>query len=394
MRTPTDAVETDWAPLSGLRGQAESRLGPLLDDAIALLRVESPSSDLAAVATSADAVAALLEERLGAAPERIVVDGVSHLRLCFGGPTKVLILAHHDTVWPHGTLSSLPARVSDGVLRGPGSVDMKTGIAMAVHALRILRDQGRSLDGVTVLVTGDEEVGSTASRALIEETAAGAAAVLVLEAGGDDGQLKTERKGVSMYRITAHGLASHAGLAPDAGVNAVVGLADVVLKLAALHGTEPGLTVVPTVIQGGTTTNTVPAEGWVDVDVRATTSASQLRCDAAIRALTAEVPGVVLDVDGGVNREPLEAAASAELFARARRLAAAHGLGVVEPLAVGGGSDGNFTAALGVPTLDGLGAWGGGAHADGEHAVVAGLAPRMALLAALIDEVLSEGRTP
>ncbi|MDQ4215780.1 M20/M25/M40 family metallo-hydrolase [Microbacterium sp. ASV81] len=377
--------------LADLVRLAEERVDAVTADAIALMRIESPSADHAAVAVSADAVAAYLADVLGAEPERITIDGVSHVRLRFGsGPTRVVLLAHHDTVWPHGTLDRLPARVVDGALRGPGSVDMKTGLVLGVHALRILREHGVDLDGTTLLVTGDEELGSPSSRALIEETARGAAAALVLEAGGDAGEVKTERKGTAMYRLTVRGRASHAGLAPDAGINATVGLAQAVLAVAALHASEPGLSVVPTVISGGTTTNTVPAEAHVDVDARASTVAAQLRCDAAIRAIAIDLPGAELLVEGGPNRAPLEAAASAGLFARAQRLAAAHGMDELRPIAVGGGSDGNFTAGIGVPTLDGLGAWGGGAHAEDEHAVVAGLGPRLALLTALVADLLGE----
>lgn len=380
-------------PEGGLLTTAQTRLDAVIADAIDLMQVESPSADHAAVAQSADAVSALVRGRLGSEPERIVIDGVTHLRWHWGESTRVVIVAHHDTVWPLGTLPRIPAEVRDGILRGPGSVDMKTGIAMAVHALAILKEQDASaLDGVTLLVTGDEEVGSPSSRALIEETAAGASAAFVLEAGGDAGELKTQRKGTSMYRFTVHGLAAHAGLEPDRGVNAVVGLAEVILAVNALHASEPGLSVVPSVISGGTTTNTVPAEAVLDVDVRVTSVASQQRVDEAMRAIAPRVTGASVTVSGGPNRAPLESAMSATLFALAGRVASAEGLEAPVPLHVGGASDGNFTAGIGVPTLDGLGAWGGGAHAESEHAVVAGIPSRVALLAGLV-RALTEGGT-
>ncbi|MCK6065095.1 MULTISPECIES: M20 family metallopeptidase [Microbacterium] len=355
-----------------------------------LVECESPSADSAAVARSADLVAAIGDELFGRAPERIVVDGVSHLRWRFGAHTRVLVLAHHDTVWPSGTLTRLPFAVHEGTLTGPGCFDMKAGLAMALHAVAGLEDR----DGVTVLVTGDEEVGSPASRALIEDTARGARAALVLEASADGGALKLERKGVSLYEIGVHGLAAHAGLEPERGVNATVALAHAVLAVSALADPARGTTVTPTVARSGATTNTVPALATFAVDVRARTAAEQDRVDAAVRSLTAEVPGARLEVRGGVNRPPLEAAASAALFQRAQRIAARLDLEPLRGTAVGGASDGNFTAGMGVPTLDGLGAVGGGAHAEHEHVVVADLAPRTQLLRALLAELAAEQETP
>ncbi|QEW02921.1 M20 family metallopeptidase [Microbacterium lushaniae] len=355
-----------------------------------LVECESPSADHAAVARSADLVAALGEDLFGRAPERIVVDGVSHLRWCFGAHTRVLVLAHHDTVWPLGTLARLPFAVHEDTLRGPGCFDMKAGLAMALHAVAGLEER----DGVTVLVTGDEEVGSPASRALIEDTVRGAHAALVLEASADGGALKLERKGVSLYEIVVHGLAAHAGLEPERGVNATVALAHAVLAVAALADPDRGTTVTPTVARSGATTNTVPALATFSVDVRARTVAEQERVDAAVRALAAEVPGARLEVRGGVNRPPLEAAASAALFQRAQHIAAGLGLEPLRGAAVGGASDGNFTAGAGVPTLDGLGAVGGGAHAEHEHVVVAELAPRTRLLRALIGDLAADQETP
>lgn len=379
--------------MTDLLASAENRLEQILADAIALIEVESPSNDHLAVARSADAVTALLAERLGARAEQIVLGGCTHVLARWGAETRLLLLGHHDTVWPLGTLARIPAAVTDGVLRGPGAVDMKGGLAVAIHALGLLRERGgdAALDGVALLITGDEELGSPSSRALIEQTAAGALATLVLEAGGDAGELKVERKGVSLYRVEAEGRAAHAGLEPEKGVNAGVALAHAIIAIAALHGSEPGLSVVPTRAAIGTTTNTVPAEASVSVDVRSHSAAAQERLDAAIRAIAPAVPGAALRVEGGINRLPLEAGASAALFAEAHRLAAVLGLPELRGIAVGGASDGNFTAGLGVPTLDGIGVWGGGAHAENEHAVVAGFAPRTALVAALVQSVLGGG---
>jgi glutamate carboxypeptidase len=272
-------------------------------------------------------------------------------------------------------------------MRGPGCVDMKAGIVLGLHALAQLGVPG----GVTLLVTGDEEIGSPSSRALIETEAAGCSAALVLESAANDGALKTERKGVSLYQVRAVGRAAHAGLEPERGVNATVELAHQVLAVAGFGDPERGTSVTPTALSSGTTSNTVPAVGSFAVDVRMWDTAEQARVDAAMRSLLPVVPDAVLQVSGGPNRAPLSAAASAELFERAGRLAALLGLAPLTAAAVGGASDGNFTAGVGTPTLDGLGAAGGGAHADDEHVRVAELPGRAALIAALISDLLDGG---
>jgi glutamate carboxypeptidase len=365
-------------------------LPAMLADIEALVRCESPSADLSAVASSADLVARLGTERLGVAPERLVIDGRSHLRWRLSaGASRVLLLCHHDTVWPLGSLSRRPFEITNGVLRGPGCFDMKAGIVLALHAVAELADRS----GVTILVTGDEEVGSPSSRALIEAEAAGCDAALVLEASADGGALKTERKGVSLYELRARGKAAHAGLEPERGVNASLEVAHQLFAVAAIGDPSRGTTVTPTLMSAGTTTNTVPAAGQFAVDVRVRDTAEQYRVDAAMRALRPVLDGARLEVTGGPNRPPLESAASAALFARAAALAAALGLPPLTCAAVGGGSDGNLTAGVGTPTLDGLGAVGGGAHADDEHVLIADLAPRAALVAALIAD-LAGNRQP
>lgn len=346
-----------------------------------LVECESPSDDAAALTRSAAVVEAVGTELLGVAPERIVVDGCPHLRWRFGAETRVLLLAHHDTVWPLGTLDRLPFDVQDGVMQGPGCFDMKTGLAMALHAIAALEDR----DGVTLLVTGDEETGSTRSRALIEETARGAAAVLVTEAS-ERGAWKAARKGVSMYEIAVHGRSSHAGLDPERGVNATVALAHLTLALGGLADASAETTVTPTQAQSGTTRNTVPAEARLLIDVRAWRAAELERVDAALREYASPVPDARIVVHGGINRPPLESDMSQALVSLAGSLGERHGLGDVGAVAVGGASDGNFTAGVGVPTLDGLGAVGGGAHADDEHVIVAEILPRTRLLADLAAE--------
>lgn len=345
-----------------------------------LVTCESPSADLAAVARSADVVAELGTELLGVAPARI-----AHGQLCwrFGGPAGVLLLGHHDTVWPLGSLATHPYTVDGGVLRGPGCFDMKAGLVIAMHAIAALPDRS----GVTLLVTGDEEIGSPSSRSLIETAAQGCVAALVLEASADGGALKTERKGVSLYRVVATGLAAHAGLEPERGRNATVELAHQVLAVTGLGDPERGTTVTPTMMSAGTASNTVPAAGEFTVDVRARDDAEQQRVDAAMHGLRPVVAD--LEIVGGPNRPPLAARSSADLFARAGRVAAALGLPALTSASVGGGSDGNFTAGVGTPTLDGLGAVGGGAHADDEHVLIDELPGRVALVTALVTDLLA-----
>ena len=359
----------------------------ILADLERLVTVESPSGDPEAVRRSAAAVSAVVEARLGVTPEVIDIDGVRHLRVRWGSP-RLLILAHHDTVWPQGTLAELPYTVEDGVVRGPGCFDMKLGLVQAIHALALA---DRPLDGVTLLVTGDEEVGSRTSRALIEAEATGCRAALVLEAAADGGAIKVERAGVSNYRIVVTGRAAHAGLEPEKGVNAGIALAHAILGLEALADAAVGTTVTPTTVAAGTTTNTVPESGHVDVDVRVRSLAEQQRVDAGIRALESGVPGATITVTGGPNRPPLELAMSEGLYALASGLSDELGLPPLSAVGVGGASDGNFTAGLGVPTLDGLGAVGGGAHARDEHALVSWIRPRTTLLAALIERIATSG---
>jgi len=364
-------------------------LDELLADLRALVECESPSSDLAAVAASADLVARLGTARLGVEPERITVDRCSHLRWRLGSREqsgRVVIVAHHDTVWPHGTLETHPYSIVDGVLRGPGCFDMLAGLVMAWHAVAGLP----SSDGVTILVTGDEEIGSPTSRALIEDEARGARAALVLEASAEGGALKTGRKGTSMYEVRITGRAAHAGLEPHKGVNASVELSHQVLAVLGLGDAEQGTTVTPTLAQSGTTLNTVPAEASFGIDVRAWSLAELERVDAAVRALTPRLDGATIEILGGINRPPLEESASSALYRRAVAVAERLGLPVPGATSVGGASDGNFTAGVGTPTLDGLGAVGGGAHADDEHLLVDRLVDRTLLVRGLLADLLEE----
>jgi glutamate carboxypeptidase len=366
-------------------------LPALLAEIETLVRAESPSADLAAVARSADVVAGIGARRLGVAPDRIVVSGHTHLRWRLGdGPDRVLLLGHHDTVWPLGTLATHPWSTAGGRLRGPGCFDMKAGVVMALHAAAAAVARGAA---VTVLITGDEEIGSPSSQALIEQEAAGVRAALVLEPSADGGALKTARKGAGFYRVRITGRAAHAGLEPERGVNAGVELAHQILAVHRLGDPDLGTTVTPTAVSAGTTTNTVPAAAEFAVDVRVRDEAEQHRVAAALAGLRPVLGGARLVVEGGGNRPPLTAAASAGLFARAVALADRLGLAPLRGASVGGASDGNFTAGVGVPTLDGLGAVGGGAHADDEHVLIDALPDRTALVTALVLDVLSAARS-
>ncbi|MCM2430635.1 M20/M25/M40 family metallo-hydrolase [Streptomyces sp. RKAG337] len=365
----------------------------MLADLEELVVCESFSADHAALARSAEVVGALGARLLGAEPERIVIEGVTHLRWVFGTP-RVLLVGHHDTVWPMGSLRSHPWSVVDGVARGPGVLDMKAGLVQMFHAVASLP----SLEGVCVLVNGDEEVGSPTSRGLIEQSARGCAAAFVLEAAANEqGALKTARKGTARYEVVVHGKAAHAGLEPHKGVNAAIEAAHQVLAITELAasvntdatsdaGSAPGAaTITPTLLSAGSTLNTVPALARISVDVRVPSPAAQDRTDALMRGLTARTDGARLEVLGGRRRPPMEPESSAELFALAAGIAEELGQEPLRGIAVGGASDGNYTAGVGCPTLDGLGGVGSGAHADSEHVVVARIIPRTRLLARLIE---------
>jgi glutamate carboxypeptidase len=371
--------------LDSLRASAPAMAEQLGD----LVTAESPSDDLDLLARCADRVAGLGASLLGRDPERLNAGGRFHLRWQLGRPQTppaVVLIGHYDTVWPAGTLDRFPYAIdASGRASGPGAFDMKAGIVQMFHALSALE----TVDGVTCLLTADEEIGSPSSRQLIEETARGARAALVLEASVD-GDLKIARKGTSMYDLHVTGRAAHAGLEPEKGANATIELAHQVLAISALGRSDLGTTVTPTVARAGSTTNTVPASAVLSIDVRASVVDEQERVDAALRKLRPVVAGTALRLEGSPNRPPFQEASSASLLARARR--AASQLGLVPPagVAVGGGSDGNFTAAIGVPTLDGLGAVGDGAHAEGEYVVLDAMPERAALLAALVADLLDD----
>jgi glutamate carboxypeptidase len=350
----------------------------MLDDLRTLVEIESPSKDVAALRSSAEALAAMIERLLGRPAQLIESPVGPHVHWSGGGTPRVLLLGHHDTVFPLGTLATRPFAVTDGRATGPGVFDMLGGIVQALHGLALLDDR----TGVELLVTADEEVGSAASRDLIVERARACGAVLVLEPSADGGALKTGRKGCGTFEVTIRGRAAHAGLEPEQGVNALVEAAHQVLAIAALGRPEVGTTVTPTVAVAGTADNVVPADCRILVDVRVETAAEQERVEAGVAALAPVDGDAVVVVSGGVNRPPMPESASASLWPLVRQVAPD-----IEGRAVGGGSDGNFTAAAGVPTLDGLGAVGGGAHADHEHVLVGTMPDRALLVARLVAAI-------
>ena len=377
--------------LSALVATLEAGRERILAQTMDLVRLETPSADLEALARGADLVADTGALELGAMPERVTVDGRQHLRWRWGsGPARVLVLTHYDTVWPIGTLKEIPCTLGGGVLRGPGCFDMKLGLLMAFHALgEVARSRG-DLDGVTLLATSDEETGSATSHEMIEPEALGCRAALVLEASGPRGALKTERKGAGIYRLVVRGTAAHAGLEPERGVNAGLELARQIPLVTQLGDAACGTTVTPTTMSAGTTANTVPDMAFVDIDVRVSSAEEDDRVRAGLFALTPFDDGAALEVRGGSHRPPLTRASSGALFSLAQDVAEEAGLAPLVECAVGGASDGNLTAGVGTPTLDGLGAVGGGAHARDEHVLVEHIVDRTALLAGIIHRLLEE----
>jgi len=338
------------------------RLTPMLADLEALVRCESPSDDLAACRSVVALASEIAERVLGKAAQVKEIEGRPVFWWGAQEP-EIVVLAHLDTVWPHGSYQPI-WQIEGDVLRGPGTFDMK------------------------LIATTDEETGSHASKALIKEVSSKAKAVLVLEASLD-GKVKTGRKGTAMYQIKVRGLASHAGLEPEKGVNSTTEIAHAILKLSALENLEHGTTVVPTLLSSGNTTNTVPDLAILDIDARSFSQAELERVDREIKAFASVNPKAEIEVTGGLNRPPLQPASTKALYERAEKVAAKLGMPPLGCAEVGGASDGNFAAAAGAQVLDGLGAVGGGAHAPSEWVKVSTMQERSDFLHAFIQELLS-----
>jgi glutamate carboxypeptidase len=358
----------------------------------ALVTIESPSDDKAAVDRAADLTLEMFAKAGGVITRREQARCGDHLQVTFPGASHrkpVLLLGHYDTVWPIGTLASMPCEERDGKLYGPGAFDMKAGVVMMLHAVTALQSvRGELPRTVEIHLVADEEVGSATSRSLTESIARDCAAVLVLEPSlGPKGALKTARKGVGEYSVKVTGVSSHAGVDFQKGHSAIVEIARQIERIRRFTDLRRGTTVNPGVVRGGTRTNVVAAEAELQVDVRVARMAAAAGIEKKFRSLKAFDRKCKLEVSGGINRPPLERTpAIAGLFKQARDLAAQIGFKLTEG-ATGGGSDGNFTAAMGIPTLDGLGAIGDGAHAQHEHVDVASLPWRTALVAGLIEHI-------
>jgi glutamate carboxypeptidase len=385
-----------FMPLSAQSASAllefcRNREPEMLETLKRMVELESPSDNKSAI----DHLGSHLAEQFAAIGARVQrfpqEDCGDHLKADFGeGNAKpVLLLGHFDTVWSLGTLRSMPFRVDAGRAFGPGVYDMKAGITMMIFALRALREAGGKLERpVTILLDTDEEVGSVTGRPVVESVARECEAVLVLEPSqGHKGALKTSRKGVGDYTVRVRGVASHAGVDFEKGHSAIVELSRQILEITRFTDVKRGITVNPGVISGGTRSNVVAAEASAEVDIRIARMADAAELEEKFSGLRAVDPSCSIEVTGGLNRPPMERTeGTVRLFRMAQEHARALGFEVDEA-ATGGGSDGNFTSALGVPTLDGLGAAGEGAHARHESIVIEELPRRTALLACLIQSL-------
>jgi len=354
-----------------------------------LVRLESPSRDKQALDTLGTYLANVLRG-MGASVEVVSNEqGGDHILARFAARSSkrpALVLGHFDTVWPKGTLKRTPFRVeADGRACGPGIFDMKAGIAALLWALPMLKSSpAPDPRPVWVLLTSDEEIGSPTSRGLIEDLARQCAYVLVLEPPLADGGLKTARKGVGRFYLEIEGKAAHAGAAPEQGRSAVIELAHQIFAIQNLQDLAAGTTVNVGTVAGGTTANVVPASASAEIDVRVLSAREATRISAAISALVPVTRDVRITVTGGFTRPPMERTpVIAKLFEQAQRIGRRLGIELTEG-STGGGSDGNFTAALGIPTLDGLGIRGGGGHADHEHILIESITPGVELLTALL----------
>jgi glutamate carboxypeptidase len=385
------------APVSiepGIRLQYfESQREQIIQTIRQLVEVESPTDNKDAVNRLGSLLAGRFEGLGGHAKFHQAQNFGNHLQVDFPGKSSgkpIMLLGHLDTVYPLGTLSTMPFRVDDKRLWGPGSFDMKSGIAFILHAIEALRRwHGDELPRpVTVLLVSDEETGSDSSRHITESVARKSSAVLVLEPSyGTKGAVKTGRKGVGEYTLKVHGKAAHSGLDFEKGESAILELARQVLEISKLTDLKRGITLNVGTIQGGTRSNVIPAEASAVLDARVARMKDAAGLDRKLRSLKPFNRKCKLEISGGVNRPPLERTPGvAALYKKASDIAKQLGW-KLEEAAVGGGSDGNFTAALGIPTLDGLGGVGEGAHATHESVLISELPRRAALLSALIETV-------
>jgi glutamate carboxypeptidase len=355
-----------------------------------LVEIESPSDSKPATDRTGSFLAEKFEALGGVTKLHRIQDFGDHLQVNFAGRANskpVLLLGHFDTVYPLGTLETMLCGIAGDRLHGPGVLDMKSGIALMLHAIEALQNWHHGLPRpVTVFLVSDEEVGSASSRKITETLAKESAAVLVLEpAAGLRGAVKTARKGVGEYTLKAKGVAAHAGLDPGKGHSAIVELARQILAMSKLNDLRRGLSVNPGVIQGGTRTNVIAAEASVHIDVRIKSARQAAGIDRKLRSLKPYDKHCKLEIEGALNRLPMERTAEvAALYKKAQEITK-HVDWRLQEAAVGGGSDGNFTAGMGIPTLDGMGGVGDGAHAAHEFIVIPELPRRALLLAGMIE---------
>ncbi len=388
-RSPQSRRQTDKTWSDRLH-DFEEKLPAMVQTIREFVEVESPSDNKTAGDRMGGLLVAKFEEIGGAVRTHRTLDYADNLQISFSGRSDqkpVLLLGHFDTVYPLGTLANMPCRVDGNRLYGPGVLDMKSGIALMLYAIQALQSwHGTLLRPVTVFLVSDEEVGSSTSRKMTEGLARESAAVLVLEpAAGTRGAVKTARKGVGEYTLTVKGVAAHAGLDPAKGHSAIVEISRQITAISKLNDLRSGVTVNPGVVRGGTRTNVIAAEAAVEIDARIQKAKQASGLDRKLRALKAYDKHCKLVIEGGINRLPMERTAGvADLYAKAKTIA--HQIGwKLEEAAVGGGSDGNFTAGIGIPTLDGMGGVGEGAHAVHEHILISELPRRAALLAGMIE---------
>jgi glutamate carboxypeptidase len=367
----------------------ESRQDALIQTIRSFVEIESPSDNKPAADRMGAFLAGTFEAIGGKATLHRAVDYGDNLQIDFPGDDKqkpVLLLGHFDTVYPLGTVANMSWRIEKNRMYGPGVLDMKSGLALMLYAVEALKTwHGKLPRPVTVFLVSDEEVGSYSSREITMSLARQSAAVLVLEPAAGRGAVKTARKGVGEYFLTARGISSHAGLDPGKGHSAIVELAHQITALWKLNNLKQGVSVNPGVLRGGTRTNVVAAEAVVEIDVRIKSAKQAAGLDRKLRALKPHDKHCKLRVEGGINRMPMERTPGvAALYEKAKGIAHEISWKLGEA-AVGGGSDGNFTAGIGIPTLDGLGAVGEGAHAVHEHVVISELPRRALLLAGMIE---------
>ena len=371
--------------LSAVRSALEAKAEAMLRDVESFVNIESPSREVDDLGRSAQFLAELMERVLGSRPTLVESSEGPHVHWKGSRDTRVLVVGHHDTVFPKGTVARRSFSREGDVARGPGIFDMKAGIVQAIYGLGEVEESAH----VEILITADEEVGSYVSRELIEERARVAGHVLVIEPSADGGALKIGRKGVGTFRVDIAGRASHAGLEPEKGINSLVELAAQVQTIASFARPDIGTTVTPTVASAGTTENVVPASAHIIVDTRISEPTEKARVESAFASLAPTVPGATVTVSGSINRPPMHESAAQSLFALATGVAKEIGVADLQGVSVGGGSDGNFTAAIGIPTLDGCGAVGGGAHAESEHIIVSTMPERAALVAGIARAIVN-----